>query len=87
VVDDIRHGITHVIRGADLLQSTGRQLALARLLGRARGPVFLHHPIIHAENGAKLGKRDAAPSLATMRGRGMSGQDVIAEAERLTACG
>jgi glutamyl-tRNA synthetase/glutamyl-Q tRNA(Asp) synthetase len=87
VVDDIRHRITHVIRGADLLQSTGRQLALARLLGRETGPVFLHHPIIHAESGAKLSKRDAALSLAAMRGRGMRAADVIEEAGRRTGLG
>lgn len=84
VVDDIRHRITHVIRGADLLQSTGRQLALARLLGRDQGPVFLHHPIILGEAGAKLSKRDAALSLASMRSRGMTAAEVIAEALRRT---
>jgi len=84
VVDDIRHRITHVIRGADLLLSTGRQVALARLLGRETGPVFLHHPIVHGAGGAKLSKRDAALSLAAMRARGMTAGDVIAEALRRT---
>ena len=83
-VDDIRHGITHVVRGADLLNSTGRQVALARLLGREQGPVFLHHPIIHGEGGAKLSKRDAALALAAMRARGMTAAEVIEEASRLT---
>jgi glutamyl-tRNA synthetase/glutamyl-Q tRNA(Asp) synthetase len=85
VVDDIRHRITHVIRAADLLQSTGRQFALARLLGRENGPVFLHHPIILGEGGAKLSKRDAALSLAPMRAREMTAEEVIQEAGRRTA--
>ncbi len=76
VVDDIRHGITHVIRGADLLESTGRQVALARLLGREHAPVFLHHPIIHGEAGAKLSKRDGSFSVAEMRRRGMTADEV-----------
>ena len=80
VVDDLRHQITHVVRGADLLESTGRQVALARLLGREHGPVFLHHPIIHGEGGAKLSKRDASFSLAEMRKRGMTAAEVIAAA-------
>lgn len=84
VVDDIRHGITHVVRGEDLLESTGRQIALARLLGRDQGPDFLHHPIIPGPTGAKLGKRDAALSLAAMRARGMPAVAVIDEASRLT---
>ena len=84
VVDDIRHHVTHVVRGADLLESTGRQVALARLLGREHAPVFLHHPIIHGEGGAKLSKRDASFSLAEMRERGMTAEQIIAEAGRLT---
>jgi glutamyl-tRNA synthetase/glutamyl-Q tRNA(Asp) synthetase len=84
VVDDIRHGITHVVRGADLVESTGRQVALARLLGRERGPVFLHHPIIHSADGAKLSKRDGAFALAAMRANGMKPEEVLAEAARGT---
>ena len=84
VVDDIRHGITHVIRGADLLESTGRPIALARLLGREHGPVFLHHPIIHSEQGAKLGKRDGAFALAAMREKGMTAEEVLNAAKSRT---
>jgi glutamyl-tRNA synthetase/glutamyl-Q tRNA(Asp) synthetase len=84
VVDDIRHHITHVIRGADLLESTGRQLALARLLGREKGPVFLHHPIIHSEQGAKLGKREGSFALAAMREMGMTAEEVRGEAKLRT---
>ena len=84
VVDDIRHQVTHVVRGADLLESTGRQLALARLLGREHGPVFLHHPIIHSAQGAKLGKREGAFALAAMREKGMTAEDVLKEARERT---
>src|SRR5688572_16968673 len=45
-VDDFGHGVTLVVRGADLLASTGRQLMLAGMLGRTSPPVFLHHPLI-----------------------------------------
>jgi glutamyl/glutaminyl-tRNA synthetase len=45
-VDDYVQGVTHVIRGDDLLPSTGRQIQLARLLGRIEPPAFLHHPLI-----------------------------------------
>ena len=45
-VDDYVQGVTQVIRGDDLLESTGRQLQLARLLGRREPPQFFHHPLI-----------------------------------------
>ena len=45
-VDDDRQGIDLVIRGIDLLASTGRQIRLARLLGRTAPPEFRHHPLI-----------------------------------------
>lgn len=57
VVDDLRHGITLVVRGEDLLSSTGRQITLARLLGRGTPPRFLHHPLLRNAAGEKLGKR------------------------------
>jgi glutamyl/glutaminyl-tRNA synthetase len=44
------------IRGCDLLPSTGRQLQLARLLGRASPPLFVHHPLICKPGGVKLSK-------------------------------
>jgi glutamyl-tRNA synthetase/glutamyl-Q tRNA(Asp) synthetase len=45
-VDDFEQGVTLVVRGDDLLPSTGRQIQLARLLGRAEAPAFLHHVLI-----------------------------------------
>ena len=60
-VDDIEHGIDLVIRGEDLLASTGRQIRMARLLGRRDQAVFLHHPLLYGAAGVKLSKsnRDA----------------------------
>jgi glutamyl-Q tRNA(Asp) synthetase len=76
-VDDIRHGVNLVIRGEDLLSSTGRQMALARLLGRSALPRFLHHPLIRNEAGVKLSKKDRASGLAELRTGGMAPADVI----------
>lgn len=59
VVDDAMAGITHVVRGADLLTSTPRQIRLQRLLGMAT-PVYLHVPLVRDRNGHKLSKREAA---------------------------
>ena len=76
-VDDFRHGVNLVVRGEDLLSSTGRQLALARLLGRAVPPRYLHHPILRNEAGMKLGKKDRATGLAALRAEGMTAAEVI----------
>ena len=46
MVDDLEQGVDVVIRGEDLLASTGRQLRLARLLGRETMPLFLHHLLV-----------------------------------------
>src|SRR5919198_3927817 len=54
--DDQREQVTLVIRGEDLLSSTGRQLRLGRLLGRSRPPAFVHHPLIRKTSGEKLSK-------------------------------
>jgi glutamyl-Q tRNA(Asp) synthetase len=76
-VDDLRHGVNLVIRGEDLLSSTGRQMALARLLGRAQPPRFLHHPILRNEAGIKLSKKDRVAGLAELRAEGKVSAEVI----------
>ena len=62
VVDDAAMGITEVVRGADLLSSTPRQLYLYRLLGLTP-PEFCHFPLLLAPDGRRLSKRDAAAGL------------------------
>ena len=84
-VDDVRHGIDLVVRGEDLLSCTGRQLALARVLGRTVMPRFLHHPLIRNPAGEKLNKRDRPLSLREMRGSGMTAIEVFEQARRLSS--
>lgn len=69
-VDDWEQGIDLVIRGEDLLASTGRQLRLARLLGRTTPPAFLHHPLLRHPDGRKLSKSSNDTGLAELRAAG-----------------
>jgi glutamyl-tRNA synthetase len=69
VVDDAAMRITEVVRGADLLTSTARQLLLYRALG-LEPPVFYHCPLMADERGIRLAKRHDALSLRTLRERG-----------------
>ncbi len=84
VVDDIRHGVDLVIRGEDLSQSTGRQIALGRMLGRLldhNGPArFFHHPLIRDAAGEKLSKRTAATAVANRRLAGEPPEAVLGDA-------
>lgn len=68
VVDDAAMGITEVVRGADLLASTPRQLLLYRLLGLS-APSFIHFPLLLAPDGRRLSKRDADAGLDSLRNR------------------
>lgn len=70
VVDDLAMGVTEVVRGADLLDSTARQIVLARALG-GRAPTFGHVPLVVAPDGQKLSKRDGALSLDALRASGV----------------
>ena len=81
-VDDFEQRITHVIRGADLLESTGRQILLARLLGRPVPPAFMHHALVMKTPTQKLSKSDRDTGIREWRARGMSADDVIAAARR-----
>jgi glutamyl-tRNA synthetase/glutamyl-Q tRNA(Asp) synthetase len=71
-VDDWLQGIDLVIRGEDLLPSTGRQIRLARLLGRTAPPVFLHHGLLMKSATQKLSKSDGDTGVREMRARGWS---------------
>ncbi len=76
VVDDAELGITEVVRGADLVRSTFRQLLLFRALGWA-APKFYHAPLMLDASGQRLAKRHDALSLRTMREQGLSPADVL----------
>ena len=79
-VDDARQGITLVIRGEDLLGSTGRQILLGKMLGRDQPAAFLHHPLIMNHQGVKLSKRDRATGIRELRAAGRSPGSVLGEA-------
>ena len=68
VVDDAAMGVTEVVRGADLLDSTPRQLYLYHLLGLTP-PAFYHFPLLLSADGRRLSKRDADAGLDTMQSR------------------
>jgi glutamyl-tRNA synthetase len=72
VVDDALMGITQVVRGADLLSATARQLALYDALGYPRPQEFVHVPLALDAAGARMAKRDAAAGLAPLRERGVT---------------
>jgi glutamyl/glutaminyl-tRNA synthetase len=76
-VDDTDQQIDLVIRGEDLLASTGRQVRLARLLGRTTPPVYLHHPLLYASTGIKLSKSNHDTGIRELRARGLSPDDVL----------
>jgi glutamyl-Q tRNA(Asp) synthetase len=79
-VDDVEQGITLVIRGDDLLTSTGRQIQLARLLGRPDPPEFLHHPLVMKSPRQKLSKSDRDTGVGALRAEGWSAARVIGQA-------
>lgn len=79
VVDDFRHGCNLIIRGEDLLASTGRQILLAQVLGRADAIRFLHHPLLTDADGLKLSKRTLAEGIRAHRERGKRPGDVLTE--------
>ncbi len=80
VVDDATMGITEVVRGADLILSTFRQILLYRALGYA-APAFFHCPLMVDDAGVRLAKRHDALSLRTLRESGQSPVQIIKDFE------
>jgi glutamyl-tRNA synthetase len=68
--------ITHVLRGADLLPSTARQLLLYEALG-LRPPAWTHVPLLLGPDGERLAKRHGAVSLRELRERGVPARRVV----------
>jgi len=82
-IDDAVQGVTLVVRGHDLLSSTGRQIRLARLVGRKRPAVFIHHPLIMKSATQKLSKSDGDSGIRDLRMSGWSAAQVIGRAASL----
>jgi glutamyl/glutaminyl-tRNA synthetase len=75
VADDAAMGITEVVRGADLLKSTARQILLARALG-VPSPAWYHCDLLRDEQGERLAKRHDALSLRRLREQGKQPQEL-----------
>jgi glutamyl/glutaminyl-tRNA synthetase len=80
VVDDRDQQVDVIIRGEDLLPSTGRQVLLARLLGRVDPPRYLHHALLRHPDGRKLSKAAGDTSVRERRAAGASPEWLIGEA-------
>lgn len=79
VCDDIRQGVNLVIRGEDILSSTGRQIQLFEALGHPV-PDYYHHPLVCDAHGEKLSKRQRSESIAQLREAGASPDEIIGRA-------
>ena len=75
VVDDAAMQITEVVRGADLLKSTARQLLLIRALGYST-PAYFHCPLLRDANNVRLAKRHDALSLRKLREQGVKAEEL-----------
>lgn len=76
VVDDDAMRITEVVRGADLMRSTARQILLIRAL-HLPIPAYYHCDLLRNENGVRLAKRHDALSIRKLRARGMTPEQVL----------
>ncbi len=79
VVDDAAMHITEVVRGADLLKSTARQILLNRALGY-ENPAWFHCALVVDAGGRRLAKRHDALSVRTLRERGARAEEILEEA-------
>lgn len=77
-IDDVAGQVDVVVRGADLLSSTPRQIWLARTLG-AEPPRYAHVPLVVGPDGSRLEKRSRAPTLRVLRKAGLTPERVVGE--------
>ena len=84
-VDDLEQSVNLVIRGVDLLESTGRQIQLGRMLGRIEPPRFMHHPLVMKSATQKLSKSDGDTGIRELRAAAMTREEVLEVARRLAA--
>lgn len=77
VVDDADFGISEIVRGADLLTSTARQILLHRALG-SNPPEWFHCPLVCDAGGHRLAKRSGGLEIKTLREQGRSPEEVMA---------
>ena len=78
VIDDARQGVTHVIRGEDLIATTSIQRVLQALLGLPT-PVYRHHRLLLGPDGKRYAKRDRSVTLAELRASAMTAEALKAE--------
>ena len=88
-IDDLTEGITHIVRGEDIRNSTARQIALSQLISdTCQGdlpipaytrPIYLHHPLIVDSSGKKLSKREHAYSLRQDKDAGKTPQEILGQ--------
>ena len=78
--DDLDQGVDLVVRGLDLLESCGRQMALRAMFGGDGAVAFLHHPLIIGPGGDKLSKRDGAVSLRELLDGGAAEEELAGRA-------
>ena len=88
-IDDLTEGITHIVRGEDIRNSTARQIALSQLISdTCQGdlpipaytrPLYLHHPLIVDSSGKKLSKREHAYSLRQDKDAGKTAQEILGQ--------
>jgi glutamyl-tRNA synthetase/glutamyl-Q tRNA(Asp) synthetase len=78
------HAIDVVIRGEDLLASTGRQQRLATLLGSTRPVQYWHHPLLIHPDGRKLSKADRDTAIRESRAAGIRATALLGEAAFLS---
>lgn len=80
VVDDMRQGVTDVVRGADLLDSAARQMLLYECLGYGKeraGPQYWHLPLVLGPDGRRLAKRHGDSRVDFYRGKGVRPEAII----------